>query len=128
MSKQISNLDKSLHQDYAKDSTVTTKVNGLKAEIVNDYITPIIGEMGTLGNLQTTEKGNLVGAINELFQNVDSGKQLIATAIDDESITKNSTFEAMSNKVTEIKSNGLNTEQRTTIVESINNIIDILKL
>ena len=128
MSKQINDLNKSLHQDYAKESTVTTKVNGLKTEIVNNYITPIIGEMGTLGNLQTTNKGNLVDAINELFQDVDSGKQLIANAIDDTTITKDSTFEAMSNKITEMKSNVMNTEQKTSVIESINNLIDILKL
>ena len=106
MSKQISNLNKSLHQDYAKESTVTTKVNALKTEIMNDYVTPIIGEMGSLGNLQTTEKGNLVGAINELFQNVDSGKQLIADAIDDETITKDSTFSAMSEAIEKEKVSG----------------------
>ena len=94
MSKQINNLNKSLHQDYAKDSTVTTKVNEVKTE------------MGSLGNLKTAEKGNLVGAINELFQDVDSGKQLIANAIDDESITKDSTFSAMSEAITKVKPSG----------------------
>lgn len=133
MSKQINNLNKALApNDAQKNSDITkaeieAKLTGnITSHSHNTYATT--STTGTLSNLKTTEKGNLVGAINELFQNVDNGKQLIATAIDDESITKNSTFEAMSNKVTEIKSNGLNTEQRTTIVESINNIIDILKL
>jgi alpha-tubulin suppressor-like RCC1 family protein len=60
-------------------------------------------DIGTLSNLQTSNKSNLVGAINELFQNVDSGKQLIADAIDDDTITKDSTFEAMSDKIIDIK-------------------------
>lgn len=104
MSKQINDLNKSSHQDCAKESTVTTKVNGLKTEMVNDYITPIIGEMGTLGNLQTNSKTNLVDAINEVFQNANNGKQLIANAIGDSTITKDSTFEAMSTGI-----NNLNT-------------------
>ena len=46
-----------------------------------------------------TEDKTIVGAINELFQDVDSGKQLIADAIDDSSVTKNSTFSAMSEAI-----------------------------
>ena len=53
----------------------------------------------TDSSLKTTDK-TIVGAINELFQNVDSGKQLIATAIDDSSITKDSTFDAMGTAIT----------------------------
>ena len=53
----------------------------------------------TDNDLATTDK-TIVGAINELFQDVDSGKQLIATAIDDSSITKDSTFQAMGTAIT----------------------------
>ena len=135
MSKQINDLNKTLHQDYAKESTVTTKVNALKTEIMNDYITPIVGEMGSLGNLQTTEKDNLVGAINELFQNVDSGKQLIANAIDDESITKNSTFNAMSEAITKIKPSGKRSLYNELIAKgyeatesmSVNELVNLLE-
>ena len=49
-------------------------------------------------NLVTNDK-TIVGAINELFQDVDSGKQLIADAIDDSNINKNSTFSAMSEAI-----------------------------
>ena len=52
--------------------------------------------------LPTNDK-TIVGAINELFQNVDSGKGLIAAAIDNENITKNSTFEAMRNAILGLK-------------------------
>ena len=54
---------------------------------------------GDLNSLQTENKDNLVGAINELFQDVDSGKQLIADAIDNDNVTKDSTFEAMSDAI-----------------------------
>ena len=52
----------------------------------------------TDNSLKTNDK-TVVGAINELFQNVDSGKQLIAGAIGDSSITKDSTFQAMSSAI-----------------------------
>lgn len=58
-------------------------------------------------NLPTNNK-TIVGAINELFQNVDSGKGLIAAAIDDESITKDSTFQAMSNTIENLKKSSEN--------------------
>ena len=77
MSKQINDLNKSLeeqlHLNEKQDKTDNT--------------------------LKTNDK-TVVGAINELFQNVDSGKQLIATAIDDSSITKDSTFDVMGTAIT----------------------------
>ena len=50
---------------------------------------------GDLDGLITSNKNSIVEAINELFQDVDSGKTIIADAIDDSSVTKNSTFAAM---------------------------------
>jgi len=84
--------------------------------------------IGELENLQTENKESIVGALNELFQDVDSGKQLIADAIDDESITKDSTFGAMSEAITNINSE-LSTvnEELSTVNEeltSINNEIN----
>ena len=77
MSKQINDLNKSLeeqlHLNEKQDKTDNT--------------------------LKTNDK-TVVGAINELFQDVDSGKQLIATAIGDSSITKDSTFDAMGTAIT----------------------------
>jgi hypothetical protein len=59
-------------------------------------------KIGDISQLSTEEKGSLVGAINELFQDVDSGKQLIADAIDNNNITKDSTFAAMGEAITDI--------------------------
>ena len=53
-------------------------------------------KIGDISQLSTSEKGSIVGAINELFQDVDNGKKLIADVIDDPSIDENSTFNAMS--------------------------------
>ena len=58
----------------------------------------------TDNDLATTDK-TIVGAINELFQDVDSGKQLIANAIDNSTITKDSTFEAMSTEINNLNTN-----------------------
>lgn len=75
----------------------------------SEYVTPsTIGaapssSIGTLSSLQTSAKGNLVAAINELFQNANNGKQLIANAIGDSGLTSNSTFSAMSDAITDTR-------------------------
>jgi hypothetical protein len=61
-------------------------------------------------NSLSTNNKTIVGAINELFQEVDSGKQLIADTIDDNTITKDSTFAAMSNTVNQIREAGIITD------------------
>ena len=45
-----------------------------------------------------TESKDLVGAINELFQSANNGKELIANAIG-EPVSKDDTFQAMSNDI-----------------------------
>lgn len=54
--------------------------------------------------LNTTDK-TIVGAINELFQNVSSGKELIATAITDKGVTTSSddTFQTMADNIASIE-------------------------
>ena len=89
MSKTINNLNKSLAENITPSA--------IGAATSSDLNT-VKNNLGTVSKLQTKDK-TVVGAINELFQNVDSGKQLIADAIDDESITKDSTFEAMSEAI-----------------------------
>lgn len=53
--------------------------------------------------LNTTDK-TIIGAINEVFQNVSNGKQLIATAITDKGINTSSddTFQTMANNIGKI--------------------------
>ena len=69
-------------------------------------------------NLATTDK-TIVGAINELFQDVDNGKSIIADAIDDNDITKDSTFAAMGEAIESINNNVINmTEQVNYIAEN----------
>ena len=53
-------------------------------------------------NLQTNDK-TVVGAINELFQSANNGKELIASAIG-EPLSSNQTFQAMSNDINSLLS------------------------
>ena len=53
------------------------------------------GKQDKVDNSLVTNDKSIIGAINELFQDVDSGKSIIADAIDDINISKDSTFAAM---------------------------------
>ena len=53
-----------------------------------------------------TDSNTVIGAINELFQSANSGKQLIASAIGNPLITGDSTFSAMSEAILELKNEG----------------------
>ena len=108
----LSNLSDSLKEHLNSLGLTEEQVNELIEEALvsinekdieqDEVVNGLVDKVGELNGLMTTEKGDLVGAINELFQDVDNGKQLIADAIDDESITKDSTFEAMSESVTSL--------------------------
>ena len=89
MAKNISNLDKSLKQNItpADIGAATTS-----------SVTTVSNNIGALSNLKTSEKGSLVGAINELFQSANNGKELIASAIG-EPLSSNDTFSAMSSDI-----------------------------
>ena len=60
--------------------------------------------VGTLSNLKTTAKADIVSAINELFQSVSNGKQLVANAITDKGVKTLATdsFTTMSNNISKI--------------------------
>ena len=59
------------------------------------------GEIGNMNELQTTDKSSIVGAINELFQSANNGKELIANAIG-EPLSSEQTFSAMSNDINDL--------------------------
>ena len=70
------------------------------------------GEIGNMNELQTTDKSSIVGAINELFQSANNGKELIANAIG-EPLDASDTFSAMSNDI-----NGLLATFKTNMMNS----------
>ena len=69
-------------------------------------------KIGDISQLSTEEKGSLVGAINELFQNANNGKELIANAIG-EPLNVDDTFSAMSNDI-----NGLLSTFKTNMMNN----------
>ena len=77
---------------------------GLTEEQVNELIeNALVDKVGELNGLMTEEKGDLVGAINELFQSANNGKELIANAIG-EPVSADDTFSAMSNDINSLLS------------------------
>ena len=75
--------------------------NGLSEEQVLNLVKNNL--TGDITQLSTQEKGSIVGAINELFQSANNGKQLIANAIG-EPLSKEDTFSAMSNDINSLLS------------------------
>lgn len=75
-------------------------------EQTNSNLEEVRSKSGDLNSLKTQDKTNLVEAINELFQNVSNGKNLIATAITDKGVNTGSddTFETMANNISNIAS------------------------
>jgi hypothetical protein len=69
----------------------------------DEVVNGLVDKVGELNGLMTEEKGDLVGAINELFQNANNGKELIASAIG-EPLDSNDTFSAMSNNINSLLS------------------------
>ena len=92
-----------------KDLVTKKYVDNIKTDIDS-----IKTELGT-GTLNTTSQ-DLKGAINEVFQNVSNGKQLIATAITDKGVTtsSDSTFQTMATNIKNISSTNINVEGFTT--------------
>lgn len=102
---------------------IENKLTGNIASHTHNYASPsdinaISNSIGDLLSLQTNNKNNLVEAVNELFQEVDSGKTLVANAIDDEAIDKNSTFAAMGEAVSNLKSQSNNDAELYRILSS----------
>ena len=83
---------------------------GLSEAQVQELIDKFEDEkIGDISQLSTEEKGSLVGAINELFQSANNGKQIIADAIGSP-LTEGDTFAAMGNSI-----NGLTTDFRNAL-------------
>lgn len=90
---------------FAKDVTLEDKSNKFEATNVEDALlenkTSILSleeDAGDLATLQTTNKDNLVNAINEVFQNANNGKNIIANAIGSP-LVNSDTFSVMGTKI-----------------------------
>ena len=78
----------------------------------DEVVNGLVDKVGELNGLMTEEKGDLVGAINELFQSANNGKELIANAIG-EPLNAEDTFNAMSNDI-----NGLLSTFKTNMMNN----------
>ena len=94
--------------DYVTQKDINNIENGIyeahkDIANMNEDIADINNDLGT-ETLNTTDK-TLKGAINELFQNVSDGKELIASAITDKGVitSNNDTFQQMANNIRSIK-------------------------
>ena len=83
-----------------------------KNEGQDDAIEGLETKIGELSGLATQEKSSIVAAINELFQNANNGKELIANAIG-EPVSADDTFQAMSNDI-----NGLLSTFKTNMMNN----------
>ena len=97
-------------QDYNGDvyypHTSANVVFMSDASKLEDAVTQLKTNNGDLATLATTNKTNFVSAINELFQNVSSGKSSIATAITDKGVVASGddTFPVLASKIGQINS------------------------
>ena len=107
-SDQLVTLNKvpTIEQDVANLKTTLGDKNGLPSSDTNvvSSINRINNSIG-VEELSTTAK-TLKGAINEVFQDVDNGKTLIASAITDKGIitSNNDTFQVMADNISKINS------------------------
>ena len=108
---------------------------GLTEEQVNELIeNGLVEKVGEINGLMTTEKGSLVGAINELFQSANNGKELIANAIG-EPVSADDTFSAMSNDIngllstfkTNMMNNGITVESNDRFKSLIDKIATMVE-
>lgn len=77
-------------------------------------------DIGDLADLQTTDKDNLVDAINELFTDVGDGKTLIAAAITDKGVATAATdsFATMADNIDHIDTGGSMALQSKSVTPS----------
>lgn len=62
--------------------SLTTQLSNLTTRIGTEFKS-VRNSLGTLASLSTTEKGSLVGAINEIYAGISSGGTIVADAITD---------------------------------------------
>lgn len=87
-----------------KDSAGRAKVSDPSAADDIALKRTVDNAVGNLSTLQTTDKSNVVKAINELFTNVSDGKNAVAAAITDKGVSASGsdTFAQLSTKIGQI--------------------------
>ena len=93
LNQNITSLDQDISNLSSNISNASSQINTLSSQI------------GNLSNLQTSNKENLIAAINETFTSASNGKQLIATAITGMGVTTSAsdTYQTMANNIQSIE-------------------------
>ncbi|WP_145148471.1 tail fiber protein [Paenibacillus xylanexedens] len=123
----ISDLDQRLNNIPApEDASLTQKgivqlSSATESEEEGEAATPkavntvrqlAVSQIGDLSELQTTDKDNLVDALNEVFTHVDEGKELVKTAV----IVKGGTVAGTSPHSFEELADGIETIETSTVI------------
>lgn len=90
-------------------------------EYVSGKISAVDAKIGTLSELETASKSDVVSAVNELFTSVSDGKALVASAITDKGVSTQSdaTFAVMAANVRNIPTGAAPTgTKQITITEN----------
>ena len=93
LNQNITSLDQDISNLSSNISNASSQINTLSSQI------------GNLSNLQTSNKENLVAAINETFTSASNGKQIIATAITGMGVATSAsdTYQTMANNIQSIE-------------------------
>ena len=108
MSNKYMKYENLVYYDTKIKEYIGNLPTGVAKQYVDNQDTEINNKIGNLSNLGTNDKSNIVNAINEVFQDVDNGKDLIASAITDKGVntSKDDTFETMANNILSIITGG----------------------
>lgn len=115
------------NEDIAAKLQMQISENKLQLADITKQQDDITTKQGDLINLKTTNKTNLVNAVNELFTNANSGKSSIANVVGNPLLASD-TFQQQSNKIQNLKntfaSNLTSKQQPSNGNESLNNLIN----
>ena len=108
--KDIENVKKEVTESTLSKEDIQTTINNIKASdiktssgaTVESQLADITTQQGDLQNLKTTDKTNIVGAVNELFQNANNGKQNWVDVIGSP-LNIEDTFSTLKNKTQNLK-------------------------
>lgn len=88
----------------AEDVSYDDEKTQLGATNVQGAISQLSATIGDLEDLQTTEKENIIKAVNEVFQSASNGKKLIASTITGKGVptSETDTFQTMATNISNI--------------------------
>ncbi|EPY2281815.1 hypothetical protein ACXAT1_002751 [Clostridium sporogenes] len=105
LKKDVENIDIPVKSVNKKTGDIELKAADITTEngqTIETQLADITTQQGDLQNLKTTDKTNIVGAVNELFQNANNGKQNWVDVIGSP-LNIEDTFSTLKNKTQNLK-------------------------